>query len=147
MKRLQLVAALALLAWAAGCSTKYEDVRAWLQKSTRVMETVVSELENAQSPDAVVSAINKFCDSVGELMKEIEALENKYPDLKEAFEYWKDDYDASIRAGDKLTPGLIMQKLTRFRDDPYIRGAAMRLMKLGEKIMTISKKQRGTEGK
>lgn len=85
MKKLVLLltVALFLLGLSACGGGKYADAKALIEKQIKITEDFVTACDGVQNADDAAKAITDFANGINSLKPEMEALDKKYPEMKE----------------------------------------------------------------
>jgi hypothetical protein len=115
----------------SSCGSKYADVKKQQVKFGKATEAYVADLEKADDAEAVAKAINSFADEMEVLWPEMQALSEKYPELKDQDNVPK-ELEASQKeaeAAGKKMAGTFM-KVMPHMTNPEVRKANERLGKI-----------------
>ena len=82
MKKLILLTVVGMLFFVYACGGGGDDPKSVMKDYFAVMEDFVGAAEKAGNADDVVAAINKFSDSMKQVIPRLKALGEKYPELK-----------------------------------------------------------------
>lgn len=138
MKRTLVVLVVLGLALTLACSSRYGDVKAFLQKLTASMESFLSNIEKAQSASDAAAAMNKLCDEMEALTKEAEQLKKKYPELgKETPAELKAEEEKLQAIAARFNGSAMKDKLMQYASDETVRSAAMRMVKVGNAMQLL----------
>jgi NADH dehydrogenase/NADH:ubiquinone oxidoreductase subunit G len=112
-----------------GGGGQYGDVKKTMESATKVMETLVKEMDQAEDGKAVASALNKFADELNALQPKMEELLKKHPELQNP-----ENLPSEVREivekvetleREKLT-GVFM-KATKYSSDPDVAKAMQKI--------------------
>lgn len=116
-----------------GGGGKYGEVTKIMEKSAKIMDNFVSNVEKADSGKEVAAAINSFADEMEKMKPKMKELEQKYPELKnqsnppaELAPIMKKSQDMWQRMG------AAMMKIGQYRNDPEVKKAQDRLERIME---------------
>mgnify|MGYP001615852654 FL=1 len=126
--RLLLISTLLLTLFSVGCgSDSSSEAESLMKKQAVVTESFVEAMTGAGSADAVAGAIETYTRDMKELIPDIRAFQEKYPDYSDdnmpekAREYARRLQDASAKV-----PAAMM-KTGQYMSDPKVREAMTRL--------------------
>jgi hypothetical protein len=110
---------------------KYADAKKVTVKYLDAMESFASAVENADSPEALVKAVDKFAGEMDELKPEMEAIEIKYPELRDTATPPAEMEDLANRMN-TLSQRLIavQNKLLQYSADPIVQQALQKLQNI-----------------
>jgi hypothetical protein len=110
---------------------KYADAKKVTVKYLDAMESFASTVENADSPKALVKAVDKFAGEMEDLRPEMEAIEEKYPELKDTATPPAEMEDLANRMN-TLSQRLIavQNKLLQYSADPEVQQALQKLQNI-----------------
>jgi iron-sulfur cluster repair protein YtfE (RIC family) len=120
------MALLALVACSKG--GKYGEARELMSQQVSLMENYVSAMEKASSAAEVAAAITRYAESSRELLPKMQALAEKYPDLKgerEAPAELKPLTDKLRELGTRMAQAAM--KNVQFMSDPAVQEANRKL--------------------
>jgi hypothetical protein len=129
-----LILALAVgLAGSLACTKggKYGEAKALLNKSLVAMEDFAKAMDKATEAKAVAAAINSFKDVMADLKPKMQALDKKYPELKNETnppEELKPLMDKLQETSGKMLNA--MMKAYQFSQDPEVQKAQEELNKV-----------------
>jgi phosphoglycerate-specific signal transduction histidine kinase len=132
MKRVLVVVVVLLLGLVvSGCGSKYADVKKLQVRFGKAVEAYAADLEKADDAKSVAKAANRFADEMEVLRPKMNAMSEKYPELKDKDNVPK-ELEASQKdaeAAGKKMAGIFM-KLMPYMTDPEVRKAQERLGKI-----------------
>ncbi len=118
---------LILILLSASCGTgKYSDLRDALEKQKKIQETFISNMDKAEDPASVASALSAYSRSMMELQPVYEELEKKYPDMDEMPKEL-DDINKELSGQEEIIAGRITEKILKYADDPAVQKEFMNL--------------------
>ena len=95
------------------------------------MENFINGMEKAEDSQAVVKTLNAFSAEMSDLKPKLQALEKKYPEIKDQ-ENAPEELKPMMKQVEDLSARMInaMMKLYQFGDDPDVQKAAEAMNKL-----------------
>ena len=110
---------------------KYADAKKVTVKYLDAMEAFASAVENADSSEVLVSAVDEFAEKMDELRSEMEVIEKKYPELTDAATPPAEMEDLAHRMN-TLSQRLIaaQSKLMQYSSDPEVQQALQKLQNI-----------------
>lgn len=129
MIRRLLVVAIAAL-FIAGCGgSKYGDVKDVMNTQMDIMEKFASSVDKASNGQEIADAINEYTGEMETLIKDIKALSEKYPELKENKEPPAElkEMNEKMQETSKKFAGAIVKISMKYRGDPAV-GKALKEM-------------------
>ncbi len=110
---------------------KYADAKKVTVKYLDAMEAFASAVENADSSEVLVSAVDEFAEKMDELRPEMEVIEKKYPELTDAATPPAEMEDLAHRMN-TLSQRLIaaQSKLMQYSSDPEVQQALTKLQNI-----------------
>lgn len=110
---------------------KYADAKKVTVKYLDAMENFASGVEEADSPEALVRAVDKFAREMEALRPEMEAIEKKYPELTDTTTPPAEMEDLAHRMN-VLSQRLIASqtKLMQYSSDPEVQQALQKLQNI-----------------
>lgn len=110
---------------------KYADAKEVTEKYLDAMEDFASSVEKANSPEALVTAVDAFDVEMKELRPEMEVIEGKYPELRDAETPPAEMEDLAHRMN-TLSQRLIaaQTKLMKYATDPEVQQALQKLQNI-----------------
>jgi len=116
-----------------GCTKggKYGDAKSVMSRSIKVMESFINDMEKAEDSKSVVKAINAFSADMSELKPKLQAMEKKYPELKDQ-ENPPEELKPMAKQIEELSGRMMsaMMKLFQYGDDPEVQKASEAMNKL-----------------
>ena len=131
MKKMIHVLFLSLLAMSfivLGCGNKYADANKMNEEYVSLMENYFADLDKAENASDTAKAMNKFADGMAGLWPKMQALSEKYPELKDKSntpEELKKTQKQVDEVSKKMTGS--MMKSMQYMTDPEVRKAHQRL--------------------
>lgn len=110
---------------------KYADAKTVTLKYLDAMENFASNVENSNSPESLVRAVDEFDAEMRELRPEMEAIEKKYPELTDTTAPPAEMEDLAHRMN-TLSQRLIaaQNKLLQFSSNPAVQQALQKLQEI-----------------
>lgn len=110
---------------------KYADAKTVTLKYLDAMENFASNVENANSPESLVRAVDEFDAEMRELRPEMEAIEKKYPELTDTTAPPAEMEDLAHRMN-TLSQRLIaaQNKLLQYSSNPAVQQALQKLQEI-----------------
>jgi len=110
---------------------KYADAKRVTVKYLDAMDKFASEVEKSSSPEMLVRAVDEFAMKMEELRPEMEAIEKKYPELKDTETPPAEMEDLANRMN-TVSQRLIaaQSKLIQYASDPEVQQALQKLQNI-----------------
>lgn len=110
---------------------KYADAKTVTLKYLDAMENFASNVENSNSPESLVRAVDEFDAEMRELRPEMEAIEKKYPELTDTTAPPAEMEDLAHRMN-TLSQRLIaaQNKLLQYSSNPAVQQALQKLQEI-----------------
>jgi hypothetical protein len=122
MIRRLLVVAIAAL-FVAGCGgSKYSDVKDVMNTQMDIMEKFASSVDKASNGQEIADAINEYTGEMETHIKDIKALSEKYPELKDNKEPPAElkEMNEKMQETSKKFAGAIVKISMKYRGDPAV---------------------------
>jgi predicted nuclease with TOPRIM domain len=112
-----------------GGGGQYGEVKETMESASKVMETLVKEMDQAEDGKAVASALNRFADELAALQPKMYELLKKYPELQNP-----ENLPAEVKEmvdkvetfeREKLTS--VFMKATKYSSDPEVAKAMQKI--------------------
>jgi len=129
---------LALLLFVSGCSkssTKYADIKAFINDLINAQEEFLSSVEKSKNADDMVIAINAFTEKMIKLAEQSSEIKKRYPE----FEKWEKDKEppAELKAdverldaqAEKFGQIFVSEKIQKYYNDPKVQKALLEMSK------------------
>jgi hypothetical protein len=110
---------------------KYADAKKVTIKYIEAMEKYATEVEQSNTSDTLAKAVDRFADEMAALRPEMEAIENKYPELTDMATPPSELEDLAERM-DVLSQRMVaaQSKLMQYSTDPEVQRALQKLQNI-----------------